>query len=53
MDAEIYNGYWISTDTYLTQQHRDENAKLIWDYLTGLGWTNEAVAGILGNMDVE
>lgn len=53
MDAEIYNGYWISTDTYLTQQHRDENAQLIWNYLTGLGWTKEAVAGILGNMDVE
>lgn len=53
MDAELYNGYWISTDTYLTQQHRDENAQLIWNYLTGLGWTKEAVAGILGNMDVE
>ena len=53
MDAEIYNGYWISTDTYLTQAHRDENAQLIWNYLTGLGWTKEAVAGILGNMDVE
>ena len=53
MDAELYNGYWISTDTYLSQQHRDENSRLIWAYLIGLGWTKSAVAGILGNMDVE
>lgn len=53
MDAEVYNGYWISTDTYLTQQHRNENARLISDYLTNLGWTPNAIAGILGNMDVE
>lgn len=53
MDAEVYNGYWISTDTYLTQAHRDENAELIANYLLGLAWTKEAVAGVLGNMDVE
>lgn len=53
MDAEIYNGYWISTDTYLTQQHRDENSKLVAEYLKNLGWTVESIAGILGNMDVE
>ena len=53
MDAELYNGYWISTDTYLTQQHRDSNAILINQYLSNLGWTREAIAGILGNMDVE
>lgn len=53
MDAEQYNGYWISTDTYLSQAHRDENAKLIGEYLISLGWTRESVAGILGNMDVE
>lgn len=53
MDAELYNGYWISTDTYLTQAHRDENANKIYDYLHGITWTREAIAGILGNMDVE
>lgn len=53
MDAEVYNNYWISTDTYLTQAHRDINAHLIADYLYNLGWTREAIAGILGNMDVE
>ena len=53
MNVEQYNGYWIATDVYLNQSNRDENAKLIWAYLTGLGWTESAVAGILGNMDVE
>ena len=53
MNAEVYNGYWISTDTYLTQEHRNANAYLINAYLDNLGWTREAIAGILGNMDVE
>ena len=53
MNVEQYNGYWIATDVYLQQEKRDENAKLIWDYLRTLIWTPEAVAGILGNIDVE
>lgn len=53
MNVEQFNGYWIASDQYLNQQHRNENAKLIWTYLTGLGWSETAVAGILGNMDVE
>lgn len=53
MNATQYNNYWISTDTYLTQAHRDENALLVYNFLHNLGWTDEAIAGILGNMDVE
>ena len=53
MNVEQYNGYWIASDVYLNQQYRDENARLIAYYLMNLGWTREAVAGILGNMDVE
>lgn len=53
MNVELYNGYWIASDQYLQPQEKDDNAKLVWDYLTGLGWTPNAVAGILGNMDVE
>lgn len=53
MQVIQYNKYWIASDVYLNQDHRDANAKLIWDYLTGLGWSETAVAGILGNMDVE
>lgn len=53
MQVIQYNDYWIASDQYLSQDHRDYNAKLIWAYLTGLGWSETAVAGILGNMDVE
>lgn len=53
MNVIQYNNYWIASDQYLNQQHRDENARLIYDYLTNLGWTPQSVAGILGNMDVE
>lgn len=53
MDAEKYNGYWITTDTYLTKEHRKENAELIYEYLNNLGWTKNAISAILGNMDVE
>ena len=53
MNVIQYNGYWIATDVYLQQEKRNENAKLIWDYLINLTWTPQAVAGILGNMDVE
>lgn len=53
MNAELYNNYWISTDTYLNQDHRDVNAQLVADYMFNLGWSREAIAGMLGNMDVE
>lgn len=53
MNAEVYNGYWISTDTYLTQEHRNVNARNVYQYLRGLGWTLNAIAGMLGNFDVE
>lgn len=53
MNVIQYNNYWIASDQYLSQQNRDDNAGLIWNYLTHLGWTQNAVAGILGNMDVE
>lgn len=53
MNVEQYNGYWIASDQYLQQKKRDENSKLVYEYLTNLGWTPQAVSAILGNMDVE
>ena len=53
MNVEQYNGYWIASDQYLQPDKRDENARLIFDYMTNLGWTPQAIAGILGNADVE
>ena len=53
MIIEQQYGYWVATDQYLPQTNRDDNARKIWTYLVRLGWSKTAVAGILGNMDVE
>lgn len=53
MTVTQYNGFWIATDVYLNQDQRDYNAGLIAVDLLALNWTREAIAGILGNMDVE
>lgn len=54
MNITQYNGYWMASDQYLpVGEKRDSNALLIYDYLSNLGWTAQAIAGILGNMDVE
>ena len=53
MDITIYNGYYISVDNYPNQTQKDNNARLVGEYLLNLGWTRQAVAGILGNMEVE
>ena len=37
MQVEKYNGYWIATDVYLQQDKRNENAELIYQYLSALG----------------
>lgn len=44
---------WVSGNYYLSQAERENNAALIWDYFGGRGWTAEAVAGMLGNMEQE
>ena len=45
---------WVSvTNTYLTLEQMQVNAGIINEYFTGLGWTTEAVAGMLGNMQSE
>lgn len=38
---------------YLTREEMHQNAKYIWWYLGQRGWTANAVAGMLGNMQVE
>lgn len=44
---------WISTNAYLTQSQMENNALLIWNYFQPLGWTLNAVAAMLGNMEKE
>lgn len=64
---DYYNGPWttvlrwsenttvtpISGNRYLTQAEMENNAKYIWFYLGSRGWTMNAVAGMLGNMQTE
>lgn len=37
----------------LTQEQREQNAREIWGYFQTLGWTLEAVSGMLGNIHYE
>lgn len=62
MQAELYNDWWTTTDNGGSmgttdssgvtdkQQH---NAAKVYAYFRGLGWTVNAIAGIVGNMQLE
>lgn len=43
----------ISDNRYLTSEEMHTNAAYIWWFLQQRGWTANAVAGMLGNMEVE
>ncbi len=44
---------WIKGNRYLSTGEMQNNAQIIFSTLTGIGWTKNAVAGMLGNMQVE
>ena len=45
---------WIYKETaYLTESEQQHNARFIQNFFTSQGWTREAIAGMLGNMQVE
>ena len=44
---------WIYGNRYLSQSEMENNARLVWNYFGSLGWTLNAVAGMLGNMQRE
>lgn len=60
-----YNGPWttvlrwpetytyITGNRYLSQAEMETNARYIWNYLGSRGWSRNAVAGMLGNMQTE
>ena len=50
---ETVSTSWISKNAYLSQSEMENNAKLIYSYFTGKGWTLNAIAGMLGNMQQE
>lgn len=43
----------VSGNRYLSQSEMETNARYIWSYLGARGWTKNAVAGMLGNMQTE
>lgn len=43
----------ITGNRYLTREEMETNARYIWNYLGSNGWSINAVAGILGNMETE
>ena len=60
MTIQKVNGWWMSTDTLMGStdtssigSHMIENARKIYNYFTGKGWSLSAIAGILGNAQVE
>lgn len=44
---------WITGNRPLTEQEMQNNATLLWAYFKEKGWTLNAVAGMLGNMQAE
>lgn len=44
---------WIKGNRYLTETEMQNNAKIIYNYLIGKGWTINAISGMLGNMERE
>ena len=50
-EAEPLN--WIAKNAYLSVSEQKNNATIIYGYLTAKGWTRNAIAALLGNMEVE
>ena len=44
---------WIGGNRYLSHEEMENNATIIWEYLSAEGWTIEAVSAMLGNMQTE
>lgn len=44
---------WIARNNYLSLSEMQNNATIIYNYLKPLGWTTNAICGLLGNMQAE
>lgn len=44
---------WISKNAYLTRAEMEFNALILTTFFRGHGWTDNAIAGMLGNMQTE
>lgn len=52
-DYDINSGHWISNNEYLNNSQMQNNAFLIYQYFKKQGWTINAIAGMLGNIEKE
>lgn len=62
MNVELINGWWVTTDSggqmggtdsAHVGQKQIENASNVYIYLDNIGWSLSAIAGVLGNMQLE
>ena len=60
MSAELYNGWYVSPTwsdvgpSYGSQSaYQQHNADLVYATLHSLGWTTQAIAAVVGNMQIE
>lgn len=60
MAAELYNGWYVSANQYdvgpssgTASSYQEHNVDLIYAVFSSLGWTDNAIAGMLGNMMYE
>lgn len=44
---------WIKGNRYLSSDEMKNNAILVYRYLSARGWSLNAIAGVLGNMEIE
>lgn len=44
---------WIKGNRYLSQSEMENNAQIIYSYLSNKGWTKNAICAMLGNMQSE
>ena len=44
---------WISSNKFLNQTEMQQNAEMVYQYFICRGWSKNAIAGLLGNMQVE
>ena len=44
---------WVAKNAYLNETEKQTNAKIVKDFLTDAGWSENAIFALLGNMDAE
>ena len=52
-DLLLSSGSWIKGNNYLTKASMENNVQIIYYFLKDRGWSKNAIAGLLGNMQQE